>query len=237
MVIVRVAAAIPGVGWLQGVSFTINGITKTTGELGADFNGRHFPMANTYVAPEGVYLIDGRYFVFDHIEHPFSNVYDYLEIPFPNATTGEFYLWGGHPDIPWPDTVTFQVEMYYIESSPPEIPTTLTIAADRTVINEGESVVFTGVLRRTDTGETIPDMPVTLQVNGQDAMTGYTGAGGVYQASIEFTVAGTYTIAAVFTGYETLSASAAETRVTTGSGASALPLLAAIGAALLITRK
>lgn len=111
--------------------------------------------------------------------------------------------------------------------------TSITIAADKTVIDEGESVAFTGTLRRTDTGSGLPDMPVTVHVNGEPSEGKVTDSNGTYVCSIVFPYPGTYTVTAVFEGYETLSSAAAETRVTTGGG-STLPLLAAAGAAYLL---
>lgn len=116
--------------------------------------------------------------------------------------------------------------------------TTITLQADRATINEGESVNFAGVLSLTDTGNPLPGMPVIVRMNGVDQGTVQTNVAGVYGFTLTFPAAGTYTVAAVFMGYAELSASAADTQVTAGgAGGSALPILVAAGAALLLTRK
>jgi len=125
-------------------------------------------------------------------------------------------------------------------SAEPTRATAITIEADRTSISEGESVVFTGMLRLIDTGEALPGLPVMLRVDGVDAQAVTTGAGGVFQSTILFSSSGVYIVAAVFEGAETLSPSAAETQVVAGGeggGVSPLLLAAGIGAATLLLRK
>lgn len=115
--------------------------------------------------------------------------------------------------------------------------TTLSIIAP-TSAEEEEIFTVYGQLTRDDTGEAVPNMTISVNYNGIPLGAVQTDLQGVYTLPAAIPTAGTYTLQAVFAGYETLAASNGTTNINTGEGATALiPLLLATGAIYLLTRK